>query len=81
MVSVSYTCVFFIFLHSQKKPIEGAVNGRKGEKGPPERKEEMITVLAEVGDDVKITCPVQGDPIPIVEWSKVYIDKRCVTYI
>ena len=42
-------------------------------KGPPVKKEEMVTVVARHGDDVKLVCPVHGSPQPIVEWSKVFI--------
>ena len=70
MISMLYTFVILIFIQSNIG--EGALNRGKGEKGPPQKKEEVITVLAKAGDDIKITCPVEGDPLPIVEWSKVY---------
>ena len=41
------------------------------EKGPPQRKKKVETVLAKPGEDVKIVCPVYGSPQPIIEWSKV----------
>ena len=41
------------------------------EKGPPQRKKELETVLARPGEDVKIVCPVYGSPQPIIEWRKV----------
>ena len=42
------------------------------EKGPPQRKKKVETVLANPGEDVKIVCPVFGSPQPIIEWSKVW---------
>ena len=41
------------------------------EKGPPQRRKKLETVLAKPGEDVKIVCPVYGSPQPIIEWSKV----------
>ena len=41
------------------------------EKGPPQRKKKVETVLAKPGEDAKIVCPVYGSPQPIIEWSKV----------
>ena len=41
------------------------------EKGPPQRRRKIETVLAKPGEDVKIVCPVYGSPQPIIEWSKV----------
>ena len=40
MVSKLYTYLFLIFI--QPSIGEGALNGGKGEKGPPQRKEEVI---------------------------------------
>ena len=40
-------------------------------KGPPQRREELKTVLARPGEVVKIVCPAYGSPHPIIQWSKV----------
>ena len=40
-------------------------------KGPPQRRQELDTVLARPGEEVKIVCPVFGSPHPIIQWSKV----------
>ena len=41
------------------------------DKGPPERKKEVDTVVTRPGEDVRLICPVYGSPQPIIEWSKV----------
>ena len=40
-------------------------------KGPPVKKEEKLTIVATRGEEVKLVCPVDGFPPPIVEWTKV----------
>ena len=40
-------------------------------RGPPLAQVEVEKVVARVGDDVKIVCPVEGNPIPIINWHMV----------
>ena len=48
--------------------------GSKGEsegRGPPRRKKAMEVVVGKVGQEVKMVCPITGNPTPIIEWEKV----------
>ena len=47
-----------------------AVIREKVSKGPPRRLKETVTVVVSLGWDVRLVCPVTGEPQPIVEWSK-----------
>ena len=47
-----------------------AVTREKVSKGPPRRLKETVTVVVSSGSDVRLVCPVTGEPQPIVEWSK-----------
>ena len=58
----------FLLLHLVPEQAECSV---AAEKGPPQRRKKLETVLAKPGEDVKIACPVYGSPQPIIEWSKV----------
>ena len=40
-------------------------------KGPPRRKKAMEVVVGRVGQEVKLVCPITGNPTPIIEWEKV----------
>ena len=44
--------------------------GKQEGKGPPQRRRETEEVVVEVGEDIKLVCPVFGSPQPIVEWRK-----------
>ena len=44
--------------------------GKQDGKGPPQRRRETEEAVVEVGQDIKLVCPVFGSPQPIVEWSK-----------
>ena len=39
-------------------------------KGPPQRRREREHLVVAAGEDLKMVCPVLGNPAPIVEWSK-----------
>ena len=39
-------------------------------KGPPQRRREREHLVVAAGEDIKMVCPVLGNPAPIVEWSK-----------
>ena len=39
-------------------------------KGPPQRRKERDHLVVADGEDIKIVCPVHGNPSPMVEWSK-----------
>ena len=39
-------------------------------KGPPQRRKERDHLVVADGEDIKMVCPVHGNPAPIVEWSK-----------
>ena len=39
-------------------------------KGPPRAEKAEVKHIAKVGDEVKLLCPVQGYPAPMVTWSK-----------
>ena len=39
-------------------------------KGPPQRRREREHLVVAAGEDIKMVCPVHGNPAPIVEWSK-----------
>ena len=58
-----------LFFMSQ---ISNAKLHQKISKGPPVKKEEKLTRVATQGEEVKLVCPVDGFPPPIVEWTKVY---------
>ena len=57
-----------LFLMSQ---ISYAKLPQRLSKGPPVIKEEKLTRVATKGEEVKLVCPVDGFPPPIVEWTKV----------
>jgi hypothetical protein len=39
-------------------------------KGPPIASQRNLQLLARLGDEVKLVCPMEGNPAPIIEWSK-----------
>ena len=39
-------------------------------KGPPRAEKSDVKHVAKVGDNVKLLCPIQGYPTPMVTWSK-----------
>ena len=39
-------------------------------KGPPQRRKEVENLIVANGEDIKMLCPVHGNPPPLVEWSK-----------
>ena len=47
-----------------------AVTQEKVSKGPPRRLKTRVTVVVSFGSDVRLVCPVTGEPQPMVEWSK-----------
>ncbi|XP_023323964.1 fibroblast growth factor receptor-like 1 [Eurytemora carolleeae] len=50
--------------------ILGSVGGRVEEKNPPTSPVSVVRIVAQTGEDVRISCPVEGKPNPYVEWSK-----------
>ncbi len=41
-----------------------------GFSGPPIAQQKEMKKIVRLGEDVKITCPILGNPTPIVEWKK-----------
>ena len=39
-------------------------------KGPPRAEKNLVKHIAKVGDDVKLPCPIQGYPTPMVTWTR-----------
>ena len=65
---VKFSMQLLIAVYLAPEQVECSV---AAEKGPPQRRKKLETVLAKPGEDVKIVCPVYGSPQPIIEWSKV----------
>ena len=47
-----------------------ALDSDKDKKGPPERRKDVEHLVVAHGEDIKMVCPVHGNPPPMVEWSK-----------
>ena len=43
----------------------------EGGRGPPRLRKAMEVVVGRVGQEVKLVCPITGNPTPIIEWEKV----------
>jgi hypothetical protein len=60
------------------------LEGKVEVKQPPVASTPVVRVVASRGEEVQISCPVDGNPPPIIEWSKVgplicrYIDEGVV---
>jgi hypothetical protein len=54
----------------------GLLEGRVEVKQPPLATAPVVRVVASRGEEVQISCPVEGNPPPIVEWSKVNLFAR-----
>jgi len=39
-------------------------------KGPPIAQQKELKTIVRLGEDVKIQCPIQGNPAPIIEWKR-----------
>jgi len=39
-------------------------------KGPPIAQQKELKKIVRVGEDVKIQCPISGNPTPMIEWKK-----------
>lgn len=39
-------------------------------KGPPRATQRNVFHIGRLGDEIKLTCPMEGNPAPIVEWFK-----------
>lgn len=39
-------------------------------KGPPTAQQRNLQQLARLGEEVKLFCPMDGNPVPYIEWSK-----------
>jgi hypothetical protein len=67
----------YLLLLLQGQILEGKVEVKQ----PPVASTPVVRVVASRGEEVQISCPVDGNPPPIVEWSKVgpmmcrYIDE------
>jgi len=42
----------------------------EGRRGPPRLRKAMEVVVGRVGQEVKLVCPITGNPTPIIEWEK-----------
>ena len=38
--------------------------------GPPVAQQKEVQHIFQKGDDMKILCPIQGNPAPLIEWEK-----------
>ena len=38
--------------------------------GPPTAQQKELKTIVRLGEDVKIQCPISGNPTPIIEWKK-----------
>ena len=38
--------------------------------GPPIAQQKELKTVVRLGEDVKIQCPISGNPTPIIEWKK-----------
>jgi hypothetical protein len=47
------------------------LEGKVEVKQPPVASTPVVRVVASRGEEVQISCPVDGNPPPIIEWSKV----------
>ena len=45
--------------------------GESDGRGPPRLRKAMEVVVGRVGQEVKLVCPITGNPTPIIEWEKV----------
>merc|ERR1711936_943025 len=55
---------------SDKREILMGSKGESEGRGPPRRKKAMEVVVGKVGQEVKMVCPITGNPTPIIEWEK-----------
>ena len=53
---------------SEKREI---VRGESESRGPPRLRKAVEVVVGRVGQEVKLVCPITGNPTPIIEWEKV----------
>jgi len=53
------------------------VHGSIPTRGPPVAQVEVERVVVGVGEDVKIVCPVEGNPAPIINW---HMDDEVIDY-
>jgi hypothetical protein len=47
------------------------LEGKVEVKQPPVASTPVVRVVASRGEEVQVSCPVDGNPPPIIEWSKV----------
>ena len=47
------------------------VRGESEGRGPPRLRKAVEVVVGRVGQEVKLVCPITGNPTPIIEWEKV----------
>ncbi|XP_023330620.1 fibroblast growth factor receptor-like 1 [Eurytemora carolleeae] len=43
---------------------------RRSEKGPPVASVSVLRIVAISGEEVRVSCPIDGTPTPIIEWRK-----------
>ncbi len=39
--------------------------------GPPQAKDKVVRKIGNVGDNLRLQCPIVGYPTPFFEWKKV----------
>jgi hypothetical protein len=67
-----YLLLLLLLLLLQGQILEGKVEVKQ----PPVAATPVVRVVASRGEEVQISCPVDGNPPPIIEWSKVGGPKR-----
>merc|ERR1719234_605804 len=56
-----------VVLESERREV---VKGESEGRGPPRLKKGLEVVVGRVGQEVKLVCPITGNPTPIIEWEK-----------
>merc|ERR1719234_2887139 len=56
-----------VVLESERREV---VKGESEGRGPPRLRKGLEVVVGRVGQEVKLVCPITGNPTPIIEWEK-----------